>query len=157
MSQGFPQAGTPAPLLPRGPPAKVFRNCFIIALDNFKFLVIWEKNGCLIWPRSEKSSTGLNLGQIKFSKLQVANIPRFFVQMVFFPRLFPPNQGHCGRNCAATKKISAACLDKVTNIAHFTPICRSRGPTISPTLCHLVPFMSRISEKCRAGTARHLL
>jgi hypothetical protein len=45
------------------------------------------------------------------------------------------------------KKISATLFAKVTDISHFTPGSRRRGPTITPTLCHLVPFMSRISKK----------
>jgi len=38
-----------------------------------------------------------------------------------FPGFLPPKKCHWGRNGVAVKKISAACLAKVTDIPHFTP------------------------------------
>jgi len=66
-----------------------------------------------------------------------------------FAQLFLRNQGLWGhlwrQNCSATKKFSAACLAKVTDIPHFTPICRRPSPALTPILCHVVPLMCRIS------------
>jgi hypothetical protein len=54
MNQGFTPAwnagaGGPSALL-----SKEFRNRFIIAPDNFNFLVIWERKWLPVWPLRRK-------------------------------------------------------------------------------------------------------
>ena len=58
-----------------------------------------------------------------------------------FAQLFLRNQGliraFWGQNCSATKKFSAVCHAKVTDIPHFTPHSLCRGPALTPSLCHV--------------------
>jgi hypothetical protein len=79
--------------------------------------------------------------------------PGFYEQPIIFARLFTPNQGHGGRNCAGTKKISAALLAKVTDIPRFTSPSRRRGPALTSVCAMVVPFLRRISESRRKRRA----
>jgi len=76
----------------QGPPTlppKDFRNRFIIAKDEVNFNSL-ERKWSPDRPCGEKSSTRLNLGQIKFCKLQVANIQCFFGATGHFCPAFCP-------------------------------------------------------------------
>ena len=147
MSQGFPLAGTPAPLLPLFLPSKDFRHRFIIAKDNLKVNSLERK-----WSPDRAPGRKILkipvLAKLRANKISVISKllifhgfleqPAFFVQ--FCPNFSPesgPNLGLWGQNCSGTKKISAASLAKVTDIPHFTPHSRCRGPALTPILCHV--------------------
>jgi len=71
-------------------------------------------------PAAKNLRKGLNLGQLNRRTLQVANIQRFIGITGRFCPAFYPKSGSLGAKSCRWKKISAAFLAKVADIANFT-------------------------------------
>jgi len=121
-------------------------------------LIPWKENGRRTGLRGENSRKIHYLPELRanksvqppsyeYSTVFLINRPFLFNFAHFFHPISPKIRAFWGRICAGTKKISATCLTKVTDIAHFTPICRRRDPALTPVCAVFVPVLCRLAAR----------